>query len=75
MLTADEQYIADETARDHERAKARGERVEQLTDSVLSHFIAVGVTVDRAAVRVGLFHVLADALYGNSAIDIPRGRT
>lgn len=73
LLTEDEAYLAAETARDHDRAKARGVRLAALTDAVLAHLQSRGITLDPSAVRQGLFHALADELYGNAAIDIPSG--
>jgi hypothetical protein len=65
-------FLEAEERRDHDRALARGLRVRDAADAVLSVLEAHGNGPrDRAAARVVVFSVLADVLYGNAAIDIP----
>jgi hypothetical protein len=56
---------------DHHRARARGQRLLGIADSLVSVLEATGRLDDPDAARGDIFHVLADALYGNDAIDIP----
>lgn len=64
--------IARATTHDHARAGERGERVRDLADAILTELRAYGLVSDVARARPLIFHVLADDLYGNRAIDIPR---
>lgn len=67
-----EAMLAQETAVDHSKAKWRGERVLGLCDRVASTLDAQGLLrASRDDVRAELFHVIADDLYGDAAIDVP----
>jgi hypothetical protein len=63
--------LAREEHSDHHRATARGQRMLCLADSLVSVLDARGLLTDPAAARREAFHVLADALYGVQAIDVP----
>jgi hypothetical protein len=65
------EHLAREEATDHYRARARGQRLLLIADSLVSVLEANGRLVDAAAARRDLFHVLADALYSNGAVDVP----
>lgn len=69
--------LAEETAADHARARFRGERVAHLADAVINALRASGSQLDPDEARVTIYHTIADALYGDAAIDIPtlRGRS
>jgi hypothetical protein len=56
---------------DHHHAAAHGQRVLLIADSLVSVLDARGLLTDPAAARREIFHVLADALYGVQAIDVP----
>jgi hypothetical protein len=56
---------------DHHRARARGQRLLGIADSLVSVLVATGRLDDPDAARGDIFHVLADALYGVQAIDVP----
>jgi hypothetical protein len=67
-----EALLARERAHDHAIAAARGRRVLDLVDSIIGELQAEGLaTLNVDDARVVLFAVVADALYGNVAIDIP----
>jgi hypothetical protein len=62
----------DEDRADLARAAARGQRVVDLADACLDGLVPNILPAARKDdARVVLFHVLADALYGTVAIDIP----
>jgi hypothetical protein len=69
--------LAAETHADHAKARARGERVRDLADACVNQLVAPGIVAAarRDDARVVLFDVLADALYGAAALDIPQLRT
>jgi hypothetical protein len=68
--------VADDAARDHAQAGARGRRVLDLTNAVLSALQATGLIVfDPDEARVAIFSVLAEDIYGNAAVDIPTLRS
>ena len=69
-MTRDEELRAAE-AHDHARAGERGERCLQIANAVVSEIDARGILRDPRAARVIAFHVVADHLYGNVAIDVP----
>lgn len=63
--------IAREERTDHHLARARGERLELLTAAIVSGLDARALLTDRAVATVIVFHLLADHLYANAAIDLP----
>jgi hypothetical protein len=63
--------IAREERRDHHRAPARGQRLLLIADSIVSVLHANGHLDDPDAARGDVFHVLADALFVNAALDVP----
>jgi len=59
-------------AHDHARAGERGERLRRISNDVVSMLIQHSLLRGEAPwARKLTFHVLADHLYGNAAIDIP----
>jgi hypothetical protein len=57
---------------DHARAGERGERLRQLLNAIVRVLMAHGMYgSDLAGAKPEIFHVLADDIYGNRAIDIP----
>jgi hypothetical protein len=67
-----ERLIAAETRADHALAKARGLRVLEITDLALCALDGHGLVRDQQQARIVLWAAIADALYGNAAIDIPK---
>jgi hypothetical protein len=65
------EQLAREEQTDHHHAAAHGQRVLLIADSLVSVLDARGLLTDPAAARREAFHVLADALYGVQALDIP----
>ena len=65
--------MSDPILDEREIARRRGERVRDLADTIIAEFLVAGFLSPTWAdsARVVLFHVLADNLYGNAAIDIP----
>ena len=63
--------IAREEQADHYRARARGQRLLLLADSLVSRLDADSLLTDGTVARRVVFHELAEALYGNNAIDVP----
>jgi len=67
-----ERLLADDAAADHAQAKTRGERVRDLADAIAVELHGRGMLhASRRDTRAAIFHILADDLYGNAAIDIP----
>ena len=64
--------LAEEERQDHARAKARGIRVLDVTDLVLCALDGHGLLRDQQQARIVIWSAVADALYGNLAIDIPQ---
>jgi hypothetical protein len=64
-------YLARDEAHDHALATARGERLKMLTGAVVEALLGAGILPQPEAARPLVFHVLADALYGNQALNIP----
>jgi hypothetical protein len=64
------EVLADER-RDHAHAGARARRCQDLANAIVSALFGDGLVVDEPAARVITFHIVADHLYGNAAIDIP----
>lgn len=64
--------IAEDEAHDHARAKQRGERVLDITRIVLGALDGHGLVRDQEQARIVIWSALADALYGNCSIDIPK---
>jgi NAD(P)H-hydrate repair Nnr-like enzyme with NAD(P)H-hydrate epimerase domain len=60
-----------EERHDHALATARGQRLDQLARAIVDALVGNGLLSDPRYARVITFHVLADHLYGNAAIDIP----
>lgn len=69
-MTRDDELRAAE-AHDHARAGERGERLAGIAEHVVSALVGNGFLPDTRAATIVVFHVLADHLYGNAAIDIP----
>lgn len=69
-MTPDEE-LTRAAAHDHARAGERGERLRAIANDIVSHLLAAGIIRDPRGARVLAFHVLADHLYGQRAIDIP----
>jgi hypothetical protein len=65
-----EQFARDERT-DHHRATARGQRLVRLADHLVAALQASCTVTNVAAARAEIFHVLADNLYGDDAIDTP----
>lgn len=68
----DEEEIRRAEAHDHARAGERGDRLQLMTTAIVSALTARGVLSQVDAAYVVVFHILADHLYGNCAIDMPR---
>ena len=67
-----EAELDEEPAVDHAKAKARGERVLGLAERIASTLQARGgLRASEAEVRVAIFHVIAEELYGRAAVDVP----
>lgn len=68
-----EQMLDAETAADHAKAGARGERILRVADQAVSLMNAEGrlpaSLVDD--VRIAVFRAVMDEFYGNVAIDMP----
>lgn len=69
-MTRDEE-IRREEATDHGRARARGQRLLSIANDITSALHGTGVLSDTRTARRVTFHILADHLYANLAIDIP----
>jgi len=67
-----ERIIADETALDHARAKARGLRAMEITNLVLCALDGHALVSDPAQARVVIWTAVAESLYGLAAVDMPR---
>lgn len=65
-----ETIIADDAHADHRRAHARGQRVRELANLVVSALDGHGAVRDSERARVIVYGALVDALYGNVAVDI-----
>jgi hypothetical protein len=65
-----EQITRDERT-DHHHATARGQRLLRLADHLVAALQASCTVTNVAAARAEIFHVLADDLYGNAAINTP----
>lgn len=61
---------------DHAKAAQRGERVLRVTNAAINGLISRGLLApaDEDDARVAVFSLIADDLYGNAAIDVPRLR-
>lgn len=69
-MTRDDELRLEEQ-RDHARAGERGERCLRIANAVVDAINGRGLLRDPRAARVVAFHVVADHLYGNVAIDVP----
>jgi len=69
-MTADEE-LEQATKHDLARAGERGERLQRMSNEIVSKLLVAGILRDPRSARVLTFHVLADWLYGNKSIDIP----
>jgi|SRR4051812_8951894 hypothetical protein len=69
-----ERQLATDTFLDHAKAKARGIRALEIADTALGALDGHGLVRDAERARVILWSAIADALYGNAAIDIPQLR-
>ena len=67
-----EEFLARETRRDHLWARARGERLADLTRQILSALDGQALLVDVERATPIVFSTLAELLFGNHAIDLPR---
>ena len=65
-----EHRLAVEAHADHERAQARGQRVREIANRIVSDLHAVGVLHDLDRARPVIYGALVDALYGNAAVDL-----
>lgn len=63
-----------DAAADHEQAKKRGERLDLLADWIAAESCLMNGRPTRADVYNAALKVLADSLYGNQAIDMPKRR-
>lgn len=71
-----EALSAEERA-DHQKARARGERLRTIAETIVDRLVGDGVVSADERLYVPICSVLADCLYGNLAIEIPtrpRGR-
>lgn len=70
-----DQMLEAEKRRDVDAARARGARLYTLAFSIVTELTASGYLPSRwsGPARVITFSVLADHLFGNAAIEIPRG--
>jgi len=66
----DDPAAADE-ARDHLLAAARGIRLAQITEAIVSRLDGAGMLPHHDDATVLIFGVLADLLFGNASIDVP----
>lgn len=66
-----EAMLREEESADHAKAKQRGVRVLRLSNAIVSMLHAHGYPVPSDDLRVQMFHVIGDEIYGNLAIDIP----
>jgi len=66
-----ERQLATDTFLDHARAKARGQRALEIADVALGALDGHGLVTDQERARIILWSAIADALYGNAAIDRP----
>jgi hypothetical protein len=64
-------YLAREARRDHLWARARGERLADLTRQILSALDGQALLVDVERATPIVFSTLADLLFGNHSIDLP----
>lgn len=69
-LREPETIISEDAARDHLRARSRGQRVRELTNLVVSALDGHGVLLDSEHVRVIVYGALVDGLYANLAVDV-----
>jgi len=69
-MTPDEE-LAQDTRRDHARAEARGERLADLSEAIVSALVGHGLLRQPRTARLVVFHLLAEHFYGNRAVDIP----
>ncbi len=69
-MTRDEELQRAE-AHDHARAGERGERCLRIANAVVDAINGRGLLRDPRVARILAFHVIADHLYGNVAIDVP----
>ncbi len=63
--------IEQDERRDHARAYARGERLADLADAVVSALENHGLLHEGRTARLVTFHLLAELLYSGRAVDIP----
>jgi len=63
--------IDQDERRDHARASARGERLADLADAVVSALENNGLLREVRQARLVTFHMLAELLYSGRAVDIP----
>jgi hypothetical protein len=65
-------HLAREERSDHHRARARGQRLLLLADSLVDELQAHSMLRNDGVIeRRLIFHILAQALYSNGAVDIP----
>ena len=70
-----EEFLEADTRRDMDAARHRGARLLTLAHGIVVELVSSGYLPSRwsGPARVIVFHVLADGLYGNAAIEIPIG--
>ena len=62
---------ARDEAADHARADARGRRLDEMAEAIVSGLSAGGILLQPGTAKTIVFGILADCLYGTQAIDIP----
>jgi hypothetical protein len=67
-----EDFLEREARRDHLWARARGERLADLTRQILAALDGQALLVDVERATPIVFSTLADLPFGNHAIDLPR---
>lgn len=63
-----------DAAVDHEAAKQRGHRINDMADHIASNACLMNGRPTREQIKAAAIEVLAASLYGNVAIDMPRLR-
>jgi hypothetical protein len=67
-----QQVIDAETAADHAKATERGLRALDLTNLVLCALDGHGLVRDQEQARIVIWAALADGMFGNASVDIPK---
>lgn len=71
-----DEFLKQDTQRDHEAAKRRGERLNRLGLRIADELISTGVLPIAAYedVRIAVHTAVADEFYGNQSVDLPTVR-